>query len=338
MALIPKLKNTIGRNYGVEADDTLTMKNVLKRLGHYKTPDYGMTPFPDEPMFEGIRGFQKAKGLLVDGVVAPRGPTARALGEALQPTVPRRARLAGKIAASGRPPGTTIFDGLLARASGGKGRPDARSPELGRGVGTRLAQSAGQSGAAGRSPQPPGRVPLEGGLYSGGFLDAIAEAEKNVRNYAEVNPGKAWGRYQMTEGALIDAGIYDRITKRWTGFLARQLGITSEQDFLKGPLAQEKAFEVYLEKTEGYLRDKGATAYAGQIIEGIEGRITLTKGTLLGAAHREGAGNVVKYLDHLKRHNWVSEPSTFPEGKLGEKFLHIETRLRTFQGIRHRMR
>ena len=33
MALIPKLKNTIGRNYGVEADDTLTMKNVLKRLG-----------------------------------------------------------------------------------------------------------------------------------------------------------------------------------------------------------------------------------------------------------------------------------------------------------------
>ena len=107
MALIPKLKNTIGRNYGVEADDTLTMKNVLKRLGHYKTPDYGMTPYPDEPMFAGIRGFQKAKGLLVDGVVEPQGPTARALGEALQPTVPRRTMLAAKAAAAGRPVGGT---------------------------------------------------------------------------------------------------------------------------------------------------------------------------------------------------------------------------------------
>ena len=48
------------------------MKNILRRLGHYKTLDYGMTPYPDERMFEGIRGFQKAKGLAVDGVVEPR--------------------------------------------------------------------------------------------------------------------------------------------------------------------------------------------------------------------------------------------------------------------------
>ncbi len=127
MALIPKLKNTIGRNYGVEADDTLTMKNVLKRLGHYKTPDYGMTPYPDEPMFAGIRGFQKAKGLLVDGVVEPQGPTARALGEALQPTVPRRTMLAAKAAAAGRPVGGTIFDSLLGQAPSPKERPDTRS-------------------------------------------------------------------------------------------------------------------------------------------------------------------------------------------------------------------
>ena len=126
MALIPKLKSTIGRNYGVEADDTLSMKNIMRRLGHYETPDYGMTPFPDEPMFEGIRGFKKAKGLAVDGVVEPQGPTARALGEALRPTVPRRAMVAAKAAAAGRPVGETIFDSLLAQASGPKERPDAR--------------------------------------------------------------------------------------------------------------------------------------------------------------------------------------------------------------------
>ena len=147
MAAMPKLRNIIGREYGIGEDDTLSMKGVLRQLGHYETPDYGMTPYPDERMFQGIRGFQKAKGLLVDGVVEPNGPTARALGEALRPTIPRRARKAGKTAASGRPLGVSIFDGLLPRASGGKGRPDPRSPGSGRGVGTRLAQSAGKPAA-----------------------------------------------------------------------------------------------------------------------------------------------------------------------------------------------
>jgi len=211
----------------------------------------------------------------------------------------------------------------------------------GREVGTRLAQSAGPPDAAGatpRSPQPPARVLLKGGVYSGAFLDAIAEAEHNVKGYAELNPDQAWGRYQMTEKALIDARFLDPGTKQWTGPLARQMRLTSEQDFLKNPLAQEKAFQVYLLETEKYLRNTGARAYVGQTIDGIEGEITLTEGSLLAAAHREGAGNVTRYLNHLERHNWVSEPSTFPEGRLGEKFLHIETRLRTFQGIRHRVR
>ena len=141
----------------------------------------------------------------------------------------------------------------------------------------------------------------------------------------------------MTEGALIDAGIRDKDTKQWTGPLARRLGITSEQDFLSNPLAQEKAFEVYLEKSEGYLRDTGATAYVGQTIDGIEGDIALTKGTLLAAAHRRGAGNVIKYLKHLEAHIWISDESTFPRS-MRDVFLQIETRLRTFQDIRHRTR
>ena len=170
------------------------MKNILRRLGHYKTPDYGMTPYPDERMFEGIRGFQKAKGLAVDGVVEPNGPTARALGDALRPTIPRRTRLASKTAASGRSPGASIFDGLLPQASGPKGRPDTRPTGSARGVGTRLAHSAGQPGAAGaapRPPQPPARISFQGGVYSGGFLDAIAKAEHNAKGYAELNPGNA---------------------------------------------------------------------------------------------------------------------------------------------------
>ena len=341
MAAMPKLRNIIGREYGIGEDDTLSMKNVLRRLGHYETPEYGMTPYPDERMFQGIRGFQKAKGLLVDGVVEPNGPTARALGEALRPTIPRRTRLASKTAASGRSPGTSIFDGLLPQAAGRKRRPDPRSAESERGAGTRLAHSAGQPSAAGaapHSPQPPAGVSLKGGVYSRAFLDAIAKAEQNVKSYAEVNPGKAWGRYQMTEGALIDAGILDPNSKKWTGPLSRKMGIKGEQDFLRNPLAQEMAIEAYLLKTERALGNKGILAYAGQTIDGIKGNIALTEGRLLAAAHRQGTGNVALYLDHLKRHNWISDPSTFPKGQLGHKFLHVETRLRTFGGISHRAR
>ena len=139
-----------------------------------------------------------------------------------------------------------------------------------------------------------------------------------------------------TRDALIDAGIHESKTNRWTGPLARKMGITSEQDFLNNPLAQEMAIEAYFLKTERALRNNGIMAYAGRTIDGIEGDIALTEGSLLAAAHRRGAGNVAKYLDHLKRHNWISDQSKFPEGRLEEIFLNVETRLRLFQTTQHR--
>ena len=244
--------------------------------------------------------------------------------------------LAAKAAAAGRPLGGTIFDSLLGQAPSPKERPDTRPTGSESGAGTRLAQSANPSGTAPRSPQPPRRVRLKGGVYSGDFLDAIAKAEHNVKGYAELNPDKAWGRYQMTRDALIDAGIHVSKAKMWTGPLARQTGIKGEQDFLNNPLAQEMAIQAYFLKTERALRNNGIVAYAGQTIDGIEGDIALTEGNLLAAAHRRGAGNVAKYLDHLKRHNWISDQSTFPEGRLGEVFLNVETRLRLFQATQHR--
>jgi hypothetical protein len=173
-------------------------------------------------------------------------------------------------------------------------------------------------------------------VYSGAFLDTIAEAEHNTDGYSEVNPGKAWGRYQMTRDALIDAGIHVSKDKMWTGPLARQMGIKGEQDFLYNPLAQEKAIQVYLERTERALRKKGATAHIGRTFKGIKAKITVTQSGLLAAAHRRGAGNVALYLDHLKRHNWISDRNTFPEGELEEIFLNVETRLRLFQATQLR--
>ena len=115
-------------------------------------------------------------------------------------------------------------------------------------------------------------------------------------------------------------------------------GVEGEEDFLASPLAQEEAFHAYLKRTEYYLRNYGALAHLGRTIDGTRGKITITEGNLLAAAHREGAGTVARYLDHLKRHNWRSDPSTVPPRELGKKFLQIETRLRTFQGIHYRAR
>ena len=50
------------------------------------------------------------------------------------------------------------------------------------------------------------------------------------------------------------------------------------------------------------------------------------------AAHRQGAGMVKQYLDHQRRHNWTTNPKTFPKNKK-DQFLSVETRLREFQNV-----
>ncbi len=64
-----------------DLDDSLRTKQALERTGHFKTPSYGITPYPDEPLFEAIEAFQSQNGLRRDGVMKPDGETARKLGE-----------------------------------------------------------------------------------------------------------------------------------------------------------------------------------------------------------------------------------------------------------------
>ena len=41
MAAMRKFKNIIGREYGFGEDEAISMKNILRRLGHYTTPITG---------------------------------------------------------------------------------------------------------------------------------------------------------------------------------------------------------------------------------------------------------------------------------------------------------
>ncbi|MCF3628188.1 peptidoglycan-binding domain-containing protein [Thalassospiraceae bacterium LMO-SO8] len=78
-----KLNATLGRDYNADLDDTLRIKKALKKIGFFETPSYGMTEFPDEPLFKGIERFQEQYNLQKDGIMKPDGETAATLGAVL---------------------------------------------------------------------------------------------------------------------------------------------------------------------------------------------------------------------------------------------------------------
>lgn len=78
-----RLKSTIGRSYRVDPDDTRRTKKTLRELGYYETPSYGITPYPDEPMFRGIEDLQNDFDLYRDGIMNPVGETVAKLNEVL---------------------------------------------------------------------------------------------------------------------------------------------------------------------------------------------------------------------------------------------------------------
>ncbi|MCP5366046.1 MAG: peptidoglycan-binding protein [Hyphomicrobiales bacterium] len=83
MSLDFRLNNTLGRSHNTDPDDVLAAKAAFRGLGYYRTPRYGMTPYPDEPLFEGITAFQRDHDLAADGLMKPGGPTAKRLGRVL---------------------------------------------------------------------------------------------------------------------------------------------------------------------------------------------------------------------------------------------------------------
>ena len=73
------LNQMLARNSGADPDDVLAVKGLLNRFGYYDEPDYGITPYPDGRLFDGIGRFQKDHGLEVDGWMQPGGETEAAM-------------------------------------------------------------------------------------------------------------------------------------------------------------------------------------------------------------------------------------------------------------------
>ncbi|MEQ8667056.1 MAG: hypothetical protein RIC16_15160 [Rhodospirillales bacterium] len=70
-----RLKNPIGKPYNMGPEDTLAAKRILVSLGHMDIPDYGIDEYPDQPMIDAVKSFQRASGLRRDGVMKPGGET-----------------------------------------------------------------------------------------------------------------------------------------------------------------------------------------------------------------------------------------------------------------------
>jgi hypothetical protein len=82
------LSQPLSATSDADPDDVLSTKSALKQLGYYETPSYGLTPYPDQPLFDGIRAYQKDKGLTVDGYMLPNGETEQSVNLSLA-TSPR---------------------------------------------------------------------------------------------------------------------------------------------------------------------------------------------------------------------------------------------------------
>jgi hypothetical protein len=77
-----KLKGTFGAEYSVDGDDIYRTKKALNKLGYFEEKEF-VNPYADMRMIDGLKSFQRTRGLQADGVMKPDGPTARELGKAL---------------------------------------------------------------------------------------------------------------------------------------------------------------------------------------------------------------------------------------------------------------
>jgi hypothetical protein len=90
-----KLRGPFGADYSVDGDDILRTKKALHQLGHFDEKAF-VNPYADTRMIDGLKSFQRSRGLTPDGVMKPDGPTAKALGDALDRGRDRRGFVAGE--------------------------------------------------------------------------------------------------------------------------------------------------------------------------------------------------------------------------------------------------
>lgn len=146
------------------------------------------------------------------------------------------------------------------------------------------------------------------------WLEAIGQRESSG-NYSAVNSYNYLGKYQMGEGALMDAGYYkgksSGLKQEWNGQFTGKNNIYSKQDFLANKQAQDEAMKDYVKKQWQILQANGATKYIGSNINGID----ITPSGLLAMAHLKGGSYALQYLksngSNIKSDGYGTSPEEY---------------------------
>ncbi len=208
-----RLKRPLGLAYTMDEDDVLKTKQALHSLGLYDSPKrYGLTRYPDMPLIDGIKAFQRRSGLREDGVAKPGGPTITALGRALDERTPQRRR--------------SIVEGEWDR----RRRSDRRRDPIPQGVFTTVARPSprpatfgiGAGIGAGRANRPRDLLALKRALAWAGHLpgdkavaanrpdDGLFEAVRAFQRAAGVKPD-GWLRPGGETERALDKAIAPKV-------------------------------------------------------------------------------------------------------------------------------
>ena len=169
-------------------------------------------------------------------------------------------------------------------------------------------------------------------IFSSEMRDKLGHIESDNRYDVHTTIGGgigALGKYQIRRGGLIDTGYLNQ-NNQWIG----KNGIYSVDDFLSSPEKQEQVLDEYLKSNYNQLKNKGALNYLGVPMQGIIDDFDITDTGLLAASHREGAGAVNNYLNHLVKNSngrYYINYDDILDKNLSEMFKRIETRLRKFE-------
>ena len=169
-------------------------------------------------------------------------------------------------------------------------------------------------------------------IFSEDMRNRLGSLESNG-NYSAYTPENggigALGKYQIRAGGLIDTKYLDK-NYNWLG----KNNINSQDDFFNNHDQQEQILDEYMKSNYGQLKNKGALGYIGSSVQGLVNNFNITDTGLLAASHREGAGAVNQYLNHLEKNptgQYYMNYDRITQPDMDKRFRRIETRLRIFE-------
>ncbi|MBT4711000.1 MAG: hypothetical protein HOB82_05685 [Alphaproteobacteria bacterium] len=196
-------------------------------------------------------------------------------------------------------------------------------------------------------PYPQSRVTQEA-------RQLLHEEESNMLGYKSRNifrdeddPSKitpvAWGMYQFRVIAFKEVGMIDADGNWIEG---NNYGVTSFDEFLANPLAQEQAMEDFMISQQNQIEDYKTDDFVGEsidvVVNGEIVTISITMDGLLAAAHIEGAGGtngVIRSFFEGSENSRVfvgeiHDISQRPKGDRNkEKIFNVLKRLLKFQDV-----